>query len=276
MNDRIRVSVLTPAGATYPRSTVYMLDGAGNYKDISDWITKGRAGRFFADKNVNVVLPAGASGTFYTDWKQRDAKLGKPMWETFLTKELPPHSSTRSSTGTGAMRSSVCPWVGRRRSRSPSGTRPCTPVSHHSVVVRPSRVRSTRRTCVRRSAVTAATRPTCGGRSVPPDGVRTTRTTIWTNSAERTSSSPPVPAPSARSTCSAGSNPKRGTRDVVTASSSALELGAYRCSLEFAVTLRAAGGIPYTDGFRLIGTHTWGGYWERDLAVAWPTIARGL
>lgn len=90
MNDRIRVSVLTPAGATSPRSTVYMLDGAGNYKDVSDWITKGRAGRFFADKNVNVVLPAGASGTFYTDWKQRDAKLGKPMWETFLTKELPP------------------------------------------------------------------------------------------------------------------------------------------------------------------------------------------
>ena len=32
---------------------------------------------------------------------------------------------------------------------------------------------------------------------------------------------------------------------------------------------------PYTDGFRLIGTHTWG-YWERDLEVAWPTLARGL
>ena len=41
MNERIKLSVLTPAGASGPRPTVYMLDGAGAEGDVSDWITKG-------------------------------------------------------------------------------------------------------------------------------------------------------------------------------------------------------------------------------------------
>jgi S-formylglutathione hydrolase FrmB len=44
--------------------------------------------------------------------------------------------------------------------------------------------------------------------------------------------------------------------------------------LEFAATLRA-NNVAFTDGFRLIGTHSWI-YWEQDLAKAWPTISRGL
>ena len=68
--------------------------------------------------------------------------------------------------------------------------------------------------------------------------------------------------------------PDEGPPEAVTASSSALELGAYRCSLEFAATMRA-NNVPYTDGFRLIGTHTWA-YWEQDLPAAWRTVSRGL
>ena len=68
--------------------------------------------------------------------------------------------------------------------------------------------------------------------------------------------------------------PDEGPRSAVIASSSALEVGANRCSLEFALRLGAA-DIPFTRGFRLIGTHTWA-YWERDLPVLWPTISRGL
>ncbi|GAC00959.1 putative mycolyltransferase [Gordonia namibiensis NBRC 108229] len=273
MKDRIRVSVLTPPGATGPRSTVYMLDGAGNYKDVSDWITKGRAGRFFADKNVNVVLPAGASGTFYTDWKRKDAKLGKPMWETFLTKELPPLVDERfngngrnaiiglSMGGQAAFALTVRNPAMYTGVASLSG---CPPVSGP---FNEAYVRST----------------------VGRDGGDATNMWGPFGSAGWRAHDPTHHLDKLRGKnifLSAGSgaigpldlqrriDPEEGTRDVVTASSSALELGAYRCSLEFAVTLRAA-RIPYTDGFRLIGTHTWG-YWERDLAVAWPTIARGL
>ncbi|MCK5757157.1 MAG: esterase family protein [Mycobacterium sp.] len=90
MGGKVKVSVFTPQYSSGPRSTVYLLDGADAGEDVSDWITKGKAGKFFADKNVNVVLPTGGAGSFYTNWVQRDAALGKPQWETFLTKELPP------------------------------------------------------------------------------------------------------------------------------------------------------------------------------------------
>ncbi|MAU80924.1 MAG: hypothetical protein CME34_03465 [Gordonia sp.] len=56
----------------------------------SDWLRAGGAEEFFADKDVTVVLPTGAYGTFYTDWERRDPSVGKPTWEIFLTQELPP------------------------------------------------------------------------------------------------------------------------------------------------------------------------------------------
>ena len=46
--------------------------------------------RFFADKNVNVVMPIGGGGTFYTDWLDNDTVLGHNRWADFLTRELPP------------------------------------------------------------------------------------------------------------------------------------------------------------------------------------------
>ncbi|MEU2557626.1 alpha/beta hydrolase family protein, partial [Streptomyces sp. NPDC013313] len=44
---------------------------------------------FFADKNVNVVLPVGGTGSFYTNWKNDDPNLGVNKWESFLAEELP-------------------------------------------------------------------------------------------------------------------------------------------------------------------------------------------
>ena len=64
------------------------------------------------------------------------------------------------------------------------------------------------------------------------------------------------------------------SRQQQTFAASGLESGAYRCSLEFAVALRA-NNIPATESFPLIGTHSWV-YWKRDLPQLWPTIARGL
>ena len=89
MKTKIKLSVLTPADSAGPRPTVYMLDGAGAEGDVSDWITKGHAGRFFAGKNVNVVLPTGGKGSFYTDWQKRDPKVGQPMCCLLYTSPSP-------------------------------------------------------------------------------------------------------------------------------------------------------------------------------------------
>ncbi|UCZ88609.1 alpha/beta hydrolase [Gordonia sp. WA4-43] len=273
MNERIKLSVLTPVDGSTPRSTVYMLDGAGAEGEVSDWITKGRAGRFFADKNVNVVLPTGGKGTFYTDWQKKDAALGKPMWETFLTKELPPLIDERfDGNGRNAviglsMGGQAAFSLAIRHPEMYTGVASlsgCPPVSGP---VNEAYVRTT----------------------VGRDGGDATNMWGPFGSAGWRAHDPSLHLDRLRGKnifIAAGSGaigpldlqrqiePDEGPRDVVTASSSALELGAYRCSLGFAITMRAA-GVPYTDGFRLIGTHTWA-YWERDLAALWPTIGRGL
>ena len=99
MGGDVKLTVLTPTGDA-PRPTLYMLDGAGAGADVSDWITKGGAEEFFVGRNVNAVLPAGGAASFYTNWLREDPKIGKPQWETFLTRELPPLIDSRFH-GTG-------------------------------------------------------------------------------------------------------------------------------------------------------------------------------
>ncbi|MEP9393085.1 alpha/beta hydrolase family protein [Gordonia sp. VNK1] len=273
MNERVKVSVLTPEGSSGPRPTVYMLDGAGAEGGVSDWITKGHAGRFFADKNVNVVLPVGGAGTFYTDWQRKDPKLGKPMWETFLTKELPPLiDSTFNGSGRNAviglsMGGQAAFALAIRHPDLYSGLASlsgCPPVSG--------------------AANEAYVRTTVGR-----DGGDATNMWGPFGSAGWQAHDPSLHLDTLRGKnifISAGSGaigpldlqrriePDEGPPEAVTASSSALEVGAYRCSLEFALDMRTH-GVAYTDGFRLIGTHTWA-YWEQDLPAAWNTVSRGL
>ncbi|MGI9207032.1 MAG: alpha/beta hydrolase-fold protein [Rhodococcus sp. (in: high G+C Gram-positive bacteria)] len=69
--------------------SVFMLDGMRARDDQSGWTLETDAEAFFADKNVNVVLPVGGQSSFYSDWvDQNNGQNYK--WETFLTKELPP------------------------------------------------------------------------------------------------------------------------------------------------------------------------------------------
>ncbi len=72
---------------TFP--SIWMLGGMWGSDKENGWSYKTDAVDFFADKNVNLVLPVGGSGSFYSDWEQPDN--GKYYrWETFLTEELPP------------------------------------------------------------------------------------------------------------------------------------------------------------------------------------------
>lgn len=91
MGAIVEVQVLTPAATAGSRPTLYMLSGIGEEDPHNSmWLRKGGAAEFFADKDVNVVLPLAGPGSFYTDWQRDDPKLGRYQWETFLTEELPP------------------------------------------------------------------------------------------------------------------------------------------------------------------------------------------
>ncbi|WP_429516528.1 alpha/beta hydrolase [Rhodococcus sp. BE178] len=92
MRREVPVNVLLPADRSQPRGVLYLLDGNSGQVESSNWLdrTRGNAEDFFADKNVNVVLPVGGTGTLFTDWTQDHPKFGRTQWETFLSKELPP------------------------------------------------------------------------------------------------------------------------------------------------------------------------------------------
>ena len=68
---------------------VWALDGLRAREDESGWTIETNIEQFYADKNVNVILPVGGESSFYSDWqKPNNGKNYK--WETFLTKELIP------------------------------------------------------------------------------------------------------------------------------------------------------------------------------------------
>jgi diacylglycerol O-acyltransferase/trehalose O-mycolyltransferase len=90
MSRTVEVQVLLPREQKHARPTVYMLDGRSALSDSNNWTELGHADTFYEDKDVNVVLTVGGPASFYTDWKQPDPVLGTNMWETFLTRELPP------------------------------------------------------------------------------------------------------------------------------------------------------------------------------------------
>ena len=89
MDKVIPLQVLRPADTSQPRSTLYLLNGAGAGEDGANWLRQTDIASFFADKNVNVVIPTGGYLSYYTDWRNDDPVLGRNKWQTFMTKELP-------------------------------------------------------------------------------------------------------------------------------------------------------------------------------------------
>ncbi|MGP6172614.1 alpha/beta hydrolase [Corynebacterium sp. A21] len=89
MARNVEVQVMLPADDSTPAPMLYLLDGVdANTK--SDWLTSGRVGTFFAQEQVTLVMPTQAKASMYSDWESDDPHLGRNMWETFLTEELPP------------------------------------------------------------------------------------------------------------------------------------------------------------------------------------------
>ncbi|MFT3660428.1 MAG: alpha/beta hydrolase family protein [Gordonia sp. (in: high G+C Gram-positive bacteria)] len=272
MKDSIPVTVLSPPGDE-PRGTLYLLDGADGGDKVSDWITKGGATRFFAGRNVNVVLPAGGAGSFYTDWIRKDRKLGKPQWETFLTEELPELMAEQfgsngrnavmglSMGGQSAFTLAVRNPELYRGVGSLSGCPPVSGPANEAYV----------RTTVGRTGADASNMWGAPGSKTwrehdPALHLDALRGKALFLSAGSGAVGPPD--------FTIERDPDEGPEDAQIAAGSALEAAAYRCSLEFAAKLTGA-GIDYTPGFRLIGTHSWP-YWQQDLEGAWGTLGPSI
>lgn len=89
MNRDIPLTVLLPKNRDKPAGVLYLLNGAGGGEDSATWQRNTDVVKFFANKNVYVVIPMQGAFTYYTDWVKTDSKLGVNKWSTFLGKELP-------------------------------------------------------------------------------------------------------------------------------------------------------------------------------------------
>lgn len=90
MNTTLSVKVLRAGDPAEAAPTLYLLNGAAGGRDASSWHQKTDIREFFAGEQVNVVIPLGGSGSYFTDWQSDDPVLGRQQWTTFLTRELPP------------------------------------------------------------------------------------------------------------------------------------------------------------------------------------------
>lgn len=91
--EPVKVDVLLPRdwnrdpGRTFP--TVWHLDGMRARDDWNGWALETNIERYYADKNVIVVMPVGGESSFYTNWNEPDN--GKNyQWESFLIQEMIP------------------------------------------------------------------------------------------------------------------------------------------------------------------------------------------
>ena len=88
MQREITVEVI-PSRESDTAPVLYLLDGIGAPERTTGWRNAGDIDEKLVGKNVHVVNPAGAPGSYYADWIATDPVLGTNMWETFLTDELP-------------------------------------------------------------------------------------------------------------------------------------------------------------------------------------------
>ncbi|MFI5718580.1 alpha/beta hydrolase [Nocardia sp. NPDC051750] len=90
MDTVLAAKVIRARDTATPAPTLYLLNGAAGGSDASSWHQRTDIKQFFAGEHVNVVIPLGGSGSYFTDWLTDDPVLGRQQWTTFLTRELPP------------------------------------------------------------------------------------------------------------------------------------------------------------------------------------------
>ncbi|MBJ8346182.1 alpha/beta hydrolase family protein [Antrihabitans sp. YC2-6] len=267
MQRVVQIQILHPAGGG-PRPSYYLLDGVDSENDNSDWLQKTDAAQFFANKNVNVVMPVGGKASYYTDWQKPDPVLGINMWETFLTRELPPIIDGQFD-GNGVNAIGGLSMGGQAAlilaARNPELYRAISAFS-----ACPDTGREEAKQLVR---VTVASR---GGDA----------TNMWgpDSDPDWREHDPGTLAENLRGKAmyiSVG-NGVLGPPDFVLgndfgtllSTGAPLEIGANMCTSDFQTRLDSL-SIPAQFVYRFYGTHSWP-YWQGDLHDSWPTLAAAL
>ncbi|MFF0489303.1 alpha/beta hydrolase [Nocardia sp. NPDC004068] len=268
MERTVEVRVLLPADQSHPRPTLYMLDGRSAPADSNNWIERGGALNFFADKPINVVFAVGGPAGYYTDWQRPDPVLGNNKWETFLTRELPPLID-RAFDGDGrdavegvSMGAEAAMMLAMR---SPGTYRAVA--AHSGCYAMGSDIGQAQARAVVRTY--GGDPDNMFGDQEDPDwlahdvmmhadGLRGTAIYLSSGSG--------LPGP-----FDGPGNPDSQTSVVF---GGPLEAAANACTMALADRLDRM-RIPATVDFRPVGTHSWP-YWAGDLPKAWPTLAAAL
>lgn len=272
MRETVQVQVLLPPPGTGPRPTLYLLDGAGGGEESqfreSTWTQKTDVVDFFADKQVNVVLPVGGTGSYYTDWRRPDPALGVDAWETFLTRELPPLvDATFSGNGVNAIAGLS---MGAHAALNLTSRHPAMFAGVAAFSGCPDNGQVDSKLSVR---ATVAWKGGDADNMWGPDD-----DPAWS------ANDPMRNAEALRGKAiylSSGSGAVGPLDDPTTLDGlsamtlgGALETAALQCTRLFDARLRQL-GIPATVRYRETGTHSWP-YWQQDLHDAWPTLAGAL
>ncbi|MFM9379145.1 alpha/beta hydrolase [Gordonia sp. VNK21] len=254
--------------------TLYLLNGAGGGEDGANWLAQTDAMEFFSDKRVNVVIPEKGRGTYYTDWLRSDAAIGKPMWETFLTRELPPvidaslqTDGTQAIAGLSMSGTSVfnlaiaAPGLYRAVASYSGCARTSTPEGQAAV----------------RGIVRTASNADASNMWGPAGSSAWVRNDPYVNAAKLRgttlylSSGSGLPGKYDSPQYQAPGAPPLADQILV---GGALEAATRYCTEQMAGRL-AQLGIPARVHLPGTGTHSWN-YWRDELHRSWPTIAAGL
>ncbi|MFF0816168.1 alpha/beta hydrolase [Rhodococcus sp. NPDC003318] len=272
MGRIVQVQVLLPADRDTAHPTLYLLDGVGGGQESggreSDWTTETDAADFFADKPVNVVLPVGGAGSYYTDWQRADPVLGVNRWETFLADELPPLIDTEF--GGNGVNTVAGLSMGGAAALNLITRRPelYTGVASYSGCADTSSPEA--RFVVRRAVgLVNGDADNMWGLDDDPDWAA--HDPLHNAAALR-----------GKVVYSSVGNGALGPRDrlddpalpLVAALGGPLEAAALHCTLGFERRLQEL-GIPATFDYRPAGTHTWL-YWQDALRSSWPSLSRAM
>lgn len=267
MAREVAVDVLHPPGNA-PRPSYYLLDGVDSGVVETNWTQKTDIVSFFADKQVNVVLPIGGRGSFYSDWERPDPVLGGPLkWETFLTQELPPlideqfHGTGRNVIGglsMGAVSAVTLTMRYPELYRGVAAFSGCLDTFSGNA-----------RLAIRNSVSWMGGNP---DNMWGPDGDPAwsahdpiTHAEMLAGKVVYISTGNGIPGP-------------EGWSDPLIAQAvtfgAVLEYLVHGCTEEFQHRLEQA-GVAATFAFHASGTHSWP-YWQQDLHQSWPLLASAL
>jgi S-formylglutathione hydrolase FrmB len=245
--------------ATWP--SLWMLEGSGDPADYKGWTTHTKLEQFMSDKNVLVVMPSDGPAGLYTDWVGPSTTGLPQRWETFHTAELA-QLMTIDFRANG---------INAAAGDSTGGLGAFSYAARHPGLFRAaasfSGLIDTSDTGARTGIAVMELRDT--DNPLGPFG------NPWSDGATWAAHDPTKLVSHLKGVDLFVSTGNGLPGPLGWSSGGAvLETSVYWQTTAFVHAAEAA-GVPVTADFYGGGIHDWP-YWNRELAVAWPTLARGL